>query len=445
MNDEMAGVVACGAAGASDGVADEVTMGVDIEAGAKGWLVKYCPRTILQHPMDTVAGTPALPAVVASRLRNSRAELTEHWLARINERVALSPDRVFPTDDLLDHVPLLLLGIADHIEDPARTVAADSNVVAKAMELGELRHNQGFTEYEILKEFEIFGGILFSFLTKLADELDGEPAAWTLCAMRLFQAVALLQQATATRYLQIMSARVREREDRLRAFDRALTHEMGNRIGAVLGASQLLEALDLSDDDRRRLASVVARNASGMRVVLENLLELSKVGTVRQHRHVLLPQAAAEAVRQLREMAQAEGIDVMVDDDLPAVEVNSAAIELVLANLVSNAIKYSDPTQPRRWVRVSATHDGAAEVVVTVRDNGLGVPESGRQRLFERFYRAHAGNAVDGTGLGLSIVREAIHDLGGRVWVEFPDDGGSAFIFTIPARRVTDAQSALAT
>jgi signal transduction histidine kinase len=385
-----------------------------------------------------MATTPALPAVVASRLRNSRAELTEHWLARINERVALSPDRVFPTDDLLDHVPLLLLGIADHVEDPARTVAADSNVVAKAMELGELRHNQGFTEYEILKEFEIFGGILFTFLTKLADELDGEPAAWTLCAMRLFQAVALLQQATATRYLQMMSARVREREDRLRAFDRALTHEMGNRIGAVLGASQLLEALDLSDDDRRRLASVVARNASGMRVVLENLLELSKVGTIRQQRHVLLPQAVAEAVRQLREMAQAEGIDIIVDDHLPAVEVNSAAVELVLANLVSNAIKYSDPTRPRRWVRVSATHDGAAEVVVTVRDNGLGVPESGRARLFERFYRAHPGNAVDGTGLGLSIVREAIHDLGGRVWVEFPDDGGSAFLFTIPARRETD-------
>src|SRR5271167_3424578 len=177
--------------------------------------------------MDTMASTSALPAVVAARLRDSRAELTEKWLARINERVALSPERVFPTDDLLDHVPLLLLGIADHVEDPARTVAADSNVVAKAMELGELRHNQGFTEYEILKEFEIFGGILFNFLTKLADELDGEPAAWTMCAMRLFQAVALLQQATATRYLQIMSAQVREREDRLRAFDRALTHEMG--------------------------------------------------------------------------------------------------------------------------------------------------------------------------------------------------------------------------
>jgi signal transduction histidine kinase len=245
-----------------------------------------------------------------------------------------------------------------------------------------------------------------------------------------------------------MSTRVREREDRLQAFDRALTHELRNRIGAVLGASQLLESLDLSDVERRRLASVVARNASGMRVVLDNLLELSRLGNAtRTERHVLLSAAAAEAARQLREMSDADDIDVMIDD-LPPVEVSAAAVELVLANLLSNAIKYSDPAQASRWVRISATHTGDGEVVVTVRDNGLGVPPAARARLFERFFRAHVdtrGN-VDGTGLGLSIVREAILEIGGRVWAEFPDDGhgGSAFRFTLPARRVTDTDPGLA-
>jgi signal transduction histidine kinase len=386
-----------------------------------------------------MAGPLPLTTAVASRVRDNRVELAKHWLERIVERVTLSPDRVFPTNALLDHVPLLLLGIADHIEDPARTVAADSGVVAKAMDLGELRHSQGFTEYEILKEFEIFGGILFAFLGDLVDELDGEPAEWTVCATRLFQAVALLQQATATRYLQMMSAQIKEREDRLRAFDRALTHELRNRIGAVLGASQLLEALDLSERDRRQLASVVARNATGMRAVLENLLELSKIGTARQHRHVLLPQAAAEAIRQLREMAGAEGVEITTEA-LPPVEVNAAAVELALANLVSNAIKYSDASRPKRWVRITGHYDGRAEVVVTVRDNGLGVPPEARDRLFERFFRAHTGAAsgIDGTGLGLSIVREAIQELGGRIWAEFPAEGGSAFRFTIPARRESD-------
>jgi hypothetical protein len=245
-----------------------------------------------------------------------------------------------------------------------------------------------------------------------------------------------------------MTTRVREREDRLQAFDRALTHELRNRIGAVLGASQLLESLDLSDGERRRLASVVARNASGMRVVLDNLLELSRLGSAtRTERHVLLGAAAAEAARQLREMSVADDIEVTIDE-LPPVEVSAAAVELVLANLLSNAIKYSDPAQASRWVRISGTHTDDGEVVVTVRDNGLGVPPAARARLFQRFFRAHAdtrGN-IDGTGLGLSIVREAIHEIGGRVWAEFPDDGqgGSAFRFTLPARRVTDGEAGLA-
>jgi signal transduction histidine kinase len=390
--------------------------------------------------MDMTRTSPMLAVAVASRVRNSRVELTERWLARISERVDVPPNRVFPTDQILDHVPLLLMGIADHIEDPARTVAADSVVITKAMELGELRHDQGFTEYEILKEFEIFGGILFSFLSDLTEELEGDPAQWAVCSQRLFQAVSVVQQATATRYLQLMASRVREREDRLQAFDRALTHELRNRIGAVLGAAQLLEAFDIPDSDRRRLASVVARNVSGMRVVLDNLLELSRVGgATRQERHVLLPAAAAEAVRQLREMADAERIDIQIED-LPPVEVNAAAVELALANLLSNAIKYADPSRPTRWVRISGSDNGASEVVITVRDNGLGVPPAARPRLFERFFRAHTDttSTIDGTGLGLNIVREAIQELGGRIWAEFPDDGGSAFIFTVPARRETD-------
>jgi signal transduction histidine kinase len=262
--------------------------------------------------------------------------------------------------------------------------------------------------------------------------------------------VSLVQQATATRYLQRMTVRVREREDRLQAFDRALTHELRNRIGAILGASQILETLDVADTDRRRLAAVVARNAAGMRVVLDNLLELTRIagggGGSRQERHVLLGAAVAEAVRQLRDMSDADVIDVIVED-MPPVEVSAAAVELALANLVSNAIKYADPAKPSRWVRISGQHTGegdAAHVVVTVRDNGLGVPVEARPRLFERFFRAHATSkaTIEGTGLGLSIVREAIQELGGRVWVEFPDDGGAAFMFTIPARRAGDGGGA---
>src|SRR4026209_56900 len=139
---------------------------------------------------------------LADKMRASSDELTRRWLDRISARVEMDPNRIFPTDALLDHVPLLILGIADYIENPERVILSEVPVVAKAMELGELRFAQGFDEYEVLKEYEIFGGILFSFLSRIVDEIE-EPCSrgeLLACAHRLFLAVALIQQATLTHY-----------------------------------------------------------------------------------------------------------------------------------------------------------------------------------------------------------------------------------------------------
>jgi signal transduction histidine kinase len=387
-----------------------------------------------------------LAVTLARRLRAASRELTARWLERIVQRVSIDPNRVFPTEELLDHVPLLIAGVADYVEDPARAVGADSAVVAKAMELGALRHAQGFDAYEVLKEYEILGGIVYAYLSGLVDRLD-EPctrAELFVCAHRVFHAIARIEQATAVQYLQRATERLYERDERLRAFNRTLAHEFRNRIGAASGAAQMLGSMDLADAERRTLAGVVERNVDSMRVTLEHLLELSRVNhsDARQQRHVRLARAAAEAVRQLRDLARAHGVEVRIHP-LPDVEVNAAAVELCLTNLVSNAIKYSDPAKRERWVDVSgetSTGDGhGPEVLVRVRDNGLGVPEPQRDGLFRRFFRAHEHSAthVEGTGLGLSIVRETVRALGGRVWAEFPDVG-TVFAFALPARRVGD-------
>ena len=392
-----------------------------------------------------------LARTLAQRIRDARDELTTRWLDRISARVALDPNRVFPTDELLDHVPLLMLGIADYIDDPANEITADIPVVAKAMELGDLRHAQGFDVYQIQKEYEIFGGILFSFLGRIVDDVDERCTRGELlaCAHRLFRAIAIIQQATTTSYLQQMHARIHEREERLRAFNRAITHEFRNQIGAALGAGQLLDLEGLSAEERRRLTGVIVKNVDAMRSRLDALLDLTRLDTAdaRRQRHVKLPQAAFEVSRSLRDSAEARGVDVRIGV-LPPVEVHAAAVELCLSNYVSNAIKYADPDKPLRWVeitgRVSRTRrdDGREEpeVVVEVSDNGLGVPTPSRARLFERFVRAHAetSGGVEGTGLGLSIVRETVQSLGGKAWAEFPPGGGSRFAFSLPIRRQRD-------
>jgi signal transduction histidine kinase len=397
--------------------------------------------------MDTSADCP-LAGALATRLRDERDQLTRRWLDRISDRVELPSNRVFPTEELLDHVPILIDGIADYLENPANVVSADVPVIAKAMELGELRFSQGFDAHELLKEYELLGGVLFGFLSRTADDIEAPCTKGQLlaCAHRLFSAITMVQQATATQYAMRMKSRIHEREERLRGFNRALTHELKNRIGAAIGAAGLLSELtDLEFGKRQQLVGVVLRNVGSMRAVLDNLLELSRLGVMdaRHHRHVALPQAAAEAARQLRDVARDQGVDIRIGD-LPAIEVNAAALELSLSNLLSNAIKYADRSKSDRWVTVDAmvedVVEGANRLTVRVCDNGIGVPAAGRLHLYERFFRAHVATKpdIEGTGLGLSLVREIIEALGGRAWAEFAPEGGSVFAFSLPCRREED-------
>jgi signal transduction histidine kinase len=391
-------------------------------------------------------------SIVAQRLRESRDDLVGRWLDRIASRVTLTPDRVFPTNALLNHVPLLIDGIASYVERPDQEIDSEVPAVAKAMELGALRHSQGFDAYEILKEYEILGAIIVSFLGEIIDDLGTVPPRELLAAWeRIAHATELVRQATMTHFLRLSHEQVQERENRLRRFNRMVSHELKNRIGAIGGAARLLPEPWLEPSERDRFQRIIIQNAAGVQSVLEDLEALSRVDIEsRQRRNVLLPQAVAEAARQLRDAVRARNVIVRIADGLPAVEVDAATVELCLTNYLSNAIKYSDPAKPERWVEVSGelTFSGplpsSGELIVRVRDNGLGVPPEGRARLFEQFYRAHVGTVteVEGSGLGLSLVRETITALGGKAWAEFPDEGGTVFAFSLPSRREEDAAAA---
>jgi signal transduction histidine kinase len=388
---------------------------------------------------------------LAERLRTARTEVVSRWLDRIIARVTIEPGKVFPTDQLLNHVPILVDGIADYLESGETAVAGDVPVVAKAMELGALRHSQGFDAYEILKEHELLAGVLYAFLSEsLAEVGPASPEAVAFCWQRVAEVTEHIRQATMTHFLRISAEAVRLREERLRRFNRMVSHELKNRVGAIRGASALLSEPWLEAAQTAQFLRIIAQNAEGLQRVLENLAALSRIDAdTRQQRNVLLPQAAAEVVRQLRDASKLGSVDVRLDPKMPAVEVDAAAVELCLANYVSNAIKYADPSKTERWVEVTAelivsTQASEGELLVRVRDNGLGVPEVGRRRLFEQFFRAHGDTitGVEGTGLGLSIVQETITSLGGRVWAEFPEEGGSVFGFSLPSRRQEDAAAA---
>jgi signal transduction histidine kinase len=222
-----------------------------------------------------------------------------------------------------------------------------------------------------------------------------------------------------------------------------ISHEIKNRVGAILGAGSVLsEVPDIDAVKRAELVDIVCRNSREMRDTLENVLVLSRTDAddPRQHRNVKLKAAVAEAVRHVREASQSAGIEVRIMPQMPDIEVSAAVIELSVKNYLSNAIKYADPAKDRRFIDISAAEErtggGEREIVVRVRDNGIGVPPDKREHLFDRFFRAHEDmTQIEGTGLGLNIVREIAESQGGRAWAEYPEGGGSIFAIALPLRR----------
>ena len=147
---------------------------------------------------------------------------------------------------------------------------------------------------------------------------------------------------------------------------------------------------------------------------------------------------AREVARQLRDMADRREVTIRVAESLPVVDVDVAAMELILVNLVSNAIKYSDPDKTERLVEVLGYADPDV-FTVEVRDNGVGIDPGHLPHIFERAYRAHADRdrelGTDGFGLGLAIVQDCVADQGGTVVVESRVTEGTTFRVALPSVR----------
>ena len=147
---------------------------------------------------------------------------------------------------------------------------------------------------------------------------------------------------------------------------------------------------------------------------------------------------AVEAVRQLREMADARGVEIRVTANPCTVVVDVARIELIFINLMSNADQVlrsrQGPTATSRcrWRR----SDAERECAVIVRDNGIGIAVDSVNAVFNQFFRAHADRddelGVDGAGLGLSIVADCVQAIGGQISVESTVGAGTEFTIVLP-------------
>jgi len=380
--------------------------------------------------------------VIAERIRAEHRALATRWFERLLGLLPVDARDIFPTESLLDHVPALILEISEYLRNPQEgAIAANTAILDKARELGSLRHAQRASLHQVLREYQVLSGVLVTFVVEETKRLGIEPPPreTALLVSRLHQAVDVLSQATVEAFVTLYTQTIEDQRERLEQFTRMAAHEWRQPLAALQFGISLLAQANLDPARAQRTLETVERS-------VQHLIELTqKLETVaRMHndgdnpvvQEVSSGTVAAEAARQVREMADARGVEIRVMDAMPTLTIDVGRLELTFVNLLSNAIKYSDEAKPVRWVEISGLENADDSCQIAVRDNGLGIPPDSVVRIFDRFTRAHAQRDevahVGGLGLGLSIVEDCVGAMHGRIEVQSDEGVGTTFVLTVP-------------
>jgi signal transduction histidine kinase len=378
---------------------------------------------------------------LAQRMKDESMSLAFRWQERLDFPLSESRPEVFPSHQLLEHIRALIVEIAAHIEEADASVGSKVPLIERAAALGELRHTQHASVHHLLDDCRALSDLLEEFVAAEIDEM-GRPdvSAAVLTMRRLGRALKLLQFHAVTTFVANYTHMLERQTTQLRTFSRLVSHEIRQPLAVLQVIARALPVQ--TDGDAARMMDIFDRSVLRLADVTGKLERLARVSRATDlslsERRVNLTEVAHAVAAQLHDAATAQGVDVRVHPRLPEVWLDPARAELIFLNLIANAIKFSDPEKPTRYVEIApATGDDPG---VIVRDNGLGMAAARLQMIFREFVRAHAQHedAVRawGLGLGLSIVRECMDHANGFVRVDSIEGRGTTFTLTWPPTAV---------
>ncbi len=217
----------------------------------------------------------------------------------------------------------------------------------------------------------------------------------------------------------------------LQQFAYVASHDLQTPLRAIVGFAQFLEADygERLDDTAREYIARIIRGGRRLQELIQDLLEFARV----ESRSVPFgPVELNDVFAEVSDALQASICDSsaeLIRGALPTVWGDRVQLAQLLQNLIENALKYRSKERP--LVLISA-EQREGDWVISVRDNGIGIPEQYREKVFEIFSRLHATQAYPGTGIGLAICRRIVNRQGGKIWLEANEEGGVTASFTVP-------------
>jgi len=221
----------------------------------------------------------------------------------------------------------------------------------------------------------------------------------------------------------------------LESFSYSVSHDLRTPLRHMIGFINLLNhaAGHNLNERSRHYMEQVTDSARHMGCLIDDLLEFSRTGRAEMRQQLLDGQALLEeALGELKHETRGRDI-VWKKRCLPQLQGDPAMLRLVFINLLSNAIKYTRPRKTAE-IEIGCASETAEEVVIYVRDNGVGFDRQYAEEVFDMFQRLHPAEEFEGTGIGLANVRRTIARHGGRTWAEGEVDRGATFYFSLPKR-----------
>jgi two-component system phosphate regulon sensor histidine kinase PhoR len=221
-------------------------------------------------------------------------------------------------------------------------------------------------------------------------------------------------------------------------FVSTVSHDLRSPLTTIKGFVQLLPKVGPLTPQQQDFSAKILKGVENITELIEDLLDIGKIeaGVGLEMDVCQLDSIINKVVDDLRSQAEAkrQHLDVVLPPQLPPVWGNDLRLGQVVANLVSNAIKY---TPDGGLINVRANNSNG-QIVVSVQDTGFGIPPADQPYIFDKFYRVQSEETegISGTGLGLAIVKSVIERHNGRVWVKSEPGAGSTFTFIVPKHNV---------
>jgi PAS domain S-box-containing protein len=219
----------------------------------------------------------------------------------------------------------------------------------------------------------------------------------------------------------------------LEAFAYSVSHDLRAPVRHIAGFTELLQkhTEPVLDDKSRHHISMILDSAKRMGTLVDDLLAFSRIGRAEtQKTTVHLEQLINGVVVEVAPEAQGRNIAWRIGT-FPICYGDASMLRLVFANLITNAVKFTR-TREQAEIEIDSLNHTPDEVVVFVKDNGVGFDMKYKDKLFGVFQRLHSEEAFEGTGIGLATVQRIVQAHGGRVWAEASVNNGATFYVVLP-------------